>query len=740
MKFAYTLGAITLAIASTAYAHSGPQITRFVAADGKDQGACTASSDPCRSLRYVLKQSTEGDEVRIAEGSYRLRAEDRLRLLGGVINIEGGYSRKDGFQNANPQQHPTIIAGVPGALEARFIAHGFAPIQDEKGGAISDALTDKSLRVYQDINKAIEGPADCIGGMAGSYPCNGIDLLSHIPLNNFSTPADNANDIIGFADKNDGREYALIGLNVGTAVVDVTDAAHPREVGLVKGVNNLWRDISVYQTYDLVAKRWKAYGYVTSEGKQGLHVLDLTGLPNKVANGGTISSYFTSAHTLYINTDYSYGTRLANITPHLFIAGAGNGPGTERVLGGSMQILDLVDPLHPKQVFKQATATRSDYMHDSTGMLLTDERTAQCASGHNPCEILFDYNENSIVIWDVTDKIHPARLSETTYPQNGYSHSGWYSADKKYLMLDDELDEESFGIHTRLRTFDISDLKSPKLVANFTGPTHAIDHNSYVRGTRMYMSHYRRGMVVMDASDPVHLNELASFDTSPAFADDAAEFNGAWGAWPFLPSGHIIISDIENGLYVLRDSKATPIDSSIAFVATRFPAVETDNKVTVAVHRNGIAGAVKVHYATVDGTALAGSDYTVTSGDLQWADGDSSTKLIDIPVASDGVTEGLETFSVRLRLVSGKASLSGQGRATVNLRDHAGLANAANADDGEFDAAEVALNDVAVVDSGGGETGGSSGSGQSSGGGGSLPLLGMLVTLLAAFARQRKRR
>ena len=539
------LSLLGLLITGVVHAHSAPHVTRFVASDGVDQGNCDQPQAPCRSFDYVFAKSSKGDNVKVAQGNYHLRGESRFAVLSGVISVEGGYSRRDAYAQRSAA-NTTFLSGVPADYATALSRKGFETVQDAKAGDFApDSAEQKQFAAYRKMTEKVEGEAACVNGKAGAYACNKMDLLSHIPLGEFSKPAGEANDIWGFVDKNDNHEYILIGLDVGTAVVDVTDPKHPKEVGTIGGVVNEWRDIAVYQYFDSTTNRWKSYAYITSEGVQGLQIIDLTSLPNAVKDAGTISTYFTRAHTLYINTDYAYGTAVNGLTPTLYIAGA-------NVNGGSWQALDLVDPLLPKQIFQRAGAARSEYMHDATGMLLTDARVDQCAPGHNPCEILFDYNERSLVIWDTTDKTNPVKLSDTPYTQVGYTHSGWYSKDKMYLFLNDELDESDFRIPTALRTFDISNLKAPTVVAQFNGPTHAIDHNTYVVGDYSYISHYRRGVVMMNVKDPVHISEEGYFDTSAAYSDDSATFHGAWGVYPFLPSGTIAVSDLEGGLYLVK--------------------------------------------------------------------------------------------------------------------------------------------------------------------------------------------
>jgi choice-of-anchor B domain-containing protein len=197
------------------------------------------------------------------------------------------------------------------------------------------------------------------------------------------------------------------------------------------------------------------------------------------------------------------------------------------------------------------------YAHDVTTLLIDDERTEACTRNpgsdlpHNPCEILIDYNENTVDIWDVTDKLDPIKLSSTPYENARYTQSGWWTADKRYVFIQDELDEVERDLSTTLRIIKLDDLKNPGPVkVSWMGPTKAIDHNGFAKGDIYYMSNYLRGLTVLDISDPERAEQIAFFDTAPDL--DVNDFGGAWGVYPYLPSGTIVVSDIERGLFVLR--------------------------------------------------------------------------------------------------------------------------------------------------------------------------------------------
>jgi hypothetical protein len=164
-------------------------------------------------------------------------------------------------------------------------------------------------------------------------------------------------------------------------------------------------------------------------------------------------------------------------------------------------------------------------------------------------------------IIDVTNKSAPVTLSTLTYSQLGYVHSGWISSDGNYIFLHDELDESNFGLNSTIRTIDITNLTAPTVSNIYTGPTLAIDHNGYTIGDKFYFSNYTRGIGILDVTNPNAPVQLSYFDTYPT--SNSATFNGAWGIYPYLPSGNILISDIQRGLIVVREQSAGPTPTPV---------------------------------------------------------------------------------------------------------------------------------------------------------------------------------
>src|SRR5690606_18596111 len=69
----------------------------------------------------------------------------------------------------------------------------------------------------------------CVGGTAGTYPCENVDLLAHVPRATFAS-GDNA-AVWGWTDPLTGREYAIVGNETGTGFVDVTEPTAPVYLG-----------------------------------------------------------------------------------------------------------------------------------------------------------------------------------------------------------------------------------------------------------------------------------------------------------------------------------------------------------------------------------------------------------------------------------------------------------------------------------------------------------------------------
>ena len=393
--------------------------------------------------------------------------------------------------------------------------------------SITDNLSEPTQNI--DDDKIIEGKSYCENGFAGIYPCKGYDLLSRIPLEYFESVE--GNDSWGWTDSFDGKEYALMGLDDGTAFVDISDPEVPLYLGKLPSatVNSSWRDIKVYEDY----------AFIVSEAPgHGLQVFDLSKL-RSVKTQQTFDSdlnfnEFGNAHNIAINKESGFA----------YVLGS-------KLFDGGPAFIDIKSPLNPSIV---GGYSFSSYTHD-----------AQVVKYHGPDtrfkekEILFGSNSiggenNQLIILDVTDKKNPELISSIEYSNAGYTHQGWISDDHKYFFLGDELDELKIGHRTKTRVFDIQNLENPIIHNTYYGQTASIDHNLYVKGSKIYMANYTSGMRVVDFNNisDNDFREEGYFDTYPS--DNSTNFFGAWNVYPFFSSGVILISDINYGLFIVKSS------------------------------------------------------------------------------------------------------------------------------------------------------------------------------------------
>ncbi|MBX3059383.1 MAG: choice-of-anchor B family protein [Anaerolineae bacterium] len=364
----------------------------------------------------------------------------------------------------------------------------------------------------------------CVGGMADVYPCNNVDLLAHISLAAMSATA--GNDSWGWTDLLDGKEYALMGLNNGTAFVDISDPENPIYLGKLPThtSNSSWRDIKVYANHAFI---------VSEASGHGMQVFDLTLLRNVVNPPVTFSNtahynQFGNAHNIAINEDSGFAYAV--------------GTGT---CSGGLHMVNIQNPTSPTNA---GCFSADGYTHDTQCVIYSGPDL-----DHQGDEICFAYNEDTVTIVDVTNKAAPVQLSRTPYAGSAYTHQGWLTPDQRYILHDDELDEQNFGHNTRTYVWDASNLEAPVLIGNYTAAVAAIDHNIYTKGSYSFGANYRSGLRILDISNvgtPASITEAAFFDTYPE--SNSAAFSGAWSNYPYFASGAVIISDINRGLFIVR--------------------------------------------------------------------------------------------------------------------------------------------------------------------------------------------
>src|SRR5690606_98747 len=124
-----------------------------------------------------------------------------------------------------------------------------------------------SLLVISFSISSVAAQTPCENGMAGQYPCDGYDLQSHISLSGMNASA--GNDSWGWTDPQDGKEYAIMGLDNGTAFIDISDPINPIYLGKLPThtSSSTWRDIKVYNNYAFIVSERSEERRVGKEGE-----------------------------------------------------------------------------------------------------------------------------------------------------------------------------------------------------------------------------------------------------------------------------------------------------------------------------------------------------------------------------------------------------------------------------------------------------------------------------------------
>jgi len=688
-KLSLPIGIAIISIASfilpsNTFAHSEHDKSRFVDSNGVDKDRCDNVLRPCKTIAYAVSQANKGDKVLVSSGDFTITSSEELFFLkSALVPVLGGYNRFDHYQSQSPQSNVTSLYNIPTDMVDELRKNGFRVIADGKSFTVDKGLEQK-LKGYHQLSQSQSNEA-CESGKADVFDCNNVDLLAHMPLNDMSSNPSAGNDIWGHVDLNTGNEFAIMGVKNGVIVVNVTDPTTPVEVGTISGVNSSWRDVKVYQHYDENVNLWQAYAYATTEGNNGgVTIIDLNSLPNSVSLVEK-NDVVNTAHNVYItNVDHTLNITLPEQTATLQLIGANS-------RSGAFQNYSLTNP---KTLANVSTNNYgSGYTHDGASLIIDDQRSVDnCGLTSGACTLFIDFNEKEMKLWNITDPNSTDHLGTATYSDvdesNQYVHSGWGTEDKQFILLHDEFDEQRGGLNTTVRIFSIADLTNPTQVGQWTGPTRAIDHNGFVRGNRYYMSNYERGLTILDITDPTTPTEVGFFDTyTPS---NSASFNGAWGVYPYLPSGNILVSDINSGLYVLKDNASASTNGMFSFESNSTQTAQgTTLNLTVQRNASDTAESAAVSYQVIQGSAKEGTDFDLENNTLTWTANDNADKTISIDISDDLTNIELsESFFIRLYNPTNGATLGSNSYNTINID---GLLNK-GAGNFEFDEQTIAEN------------------------------------------------
>jgi choice-of-anchor B domain-containing protein len=317
------------------------------------------------------------------------------------------------------------------------------------------------------------------------------------------------NEVWGYA--KGGREYAIIGSTMGTHIFDVTVPANSVQVEFIEGAftgpNVIHRHFHDHDDYLYM---------VCDEGTSTLQIADLRFLPDSAPVVYDSDELFPRAHNIFIDTS----------SARMYVC------------GGTVQysVYSLANPTVPTLLSNCPVDvpfwSSIGYIHDTYVRNDTAYVNAE---------------NRGLFIVDFTDVSDPQMIgSLDVYPQQGYNHSGWLNPNAPYYAMADETHGKDVKI------IDVSDMSD--LVLTDTISTNvsefSIPHNLVFRGDHLFISYYFDGVYMFNCQDPAHPVLAGFYDTSNEPHQDGF-YRGCWGVYPLLPSGNILASDMQTGLWVL---------------------------------------------------------------------------------------------------------------------------------------------------------------------------------------------
>ncbi|KAH7363233.1 hypothetical protein B0T11DRAFT_329224 [Plectosphaerella cucumerina] len=432
-------------------------------------------------------------------------------------------------------------------------------------------LLDSSVHPRLNYTKCIDGVVSAVpGNPLYTFKCKNIDLYDFINHATLGSPHgwDEKGDGVlltgssswGWTDPESDREFVASGMYDGTAFLEILPEGRFVHLGFLPvpvatNTNALWKEIRAYKNYMLIGSEL---------GGHGIQIFDMTKLLTITAAQAPVvfdpvkdvTSTFKglpqgATHNVVVNEELGYAVAVG--------ARPRNGP-----CRAGLIFIDLKDPSKPTS---PGCNGQDGYVHDAQCLVYRGPDTR-----YQGKDICYGYNEDTLTIYDVTDKANSKIVSITSYEGATYTHQGWVLDPnwQEYLVMDDEIDEidgngPAADRYPVTYIWDIRDLEKPKQTGLYKGTVPAVDHNQYIYNGMLYQSNYMAGYRVYDVSsipqDPTgdSVCEIAYLDIYPE--DDAApgggiaDMFGTWSSYAMFKSGYIFINTIERGAYLAKMTK-----------------------------------------------------------------------------------------------------------------------------------------------------------------------------------------
>ncbi|MCH7689924.1 MAG: choice-of-anchor B family protein [candidate division Zixibacteria bacterium] len=329
-----------------------------------------------------------------------------------------------------------------------------------------------------------------------------LSILAQTPFSNtvlvdFWNGRSRYGDCWAYVDTN-GNEYALIcARNEGVSIIDLSTSPIS-EVGFLPAIvpGNDAKDVKTYQNYAIVV----------SQG-ESTQIFDISDVTNPVQVSTIAHDNGSGAHNCKVVGDY------------LYIIGDNN--------TGGLLIYDISTPASPTFV----SSFEPYYYHDID--IYNDTLYAAAIWGEG------------IDVLDISNKAAPSLITTFNYPGSG-AHNVAVLDSGRYVAVGDEIGD---GQHTRI--FDVQNLGSVTKVADIIVDPSASAHNCYEKNGILYIAHYTEGLQLYNVANPTIPLQIGYYDT---YLSNGYGYRGNWNVYPYLPSGKILLSDMQSGLFVIEFS------------------------------------------------------------------------------------------------------------------------------------------------------------------------------------------
>ena len=319
-------------------------------------------------------------------------------------------------------------------------------------------------------------------------------------------------DVEGFA--KDGREYAIVGSTMGTHIIDLSTESAIEELFFLPGA---YGGGVTHRDYHVDGDLLFA---VCDQGSSTLQCFNLSGLPDTVETIYDNDEWIRTAHNVFVDS----------VTKKLYACSMARSGFSSPLL-----VLDISDPSAPVELVN------------------LDPWISGCHDVFAHNDTVWVNGGGVVTVLDVTEDPMLIGLIDE-YPYQGGNHSGWWIPEDDVYVFADETHGSPLKV---VDTSDLQDMQIIGLLSSETAPD-AIAHNLMVRDGLVFVSYYHDGLQVFDIHDPANPQRVAYYDTYEP--NSHAGYAGAWGVHSALPSGRILISDVQSGLFVLQ-----PEPDEIAF-------------------------------------------------------------------------------------------------------------------------------------------------------------------------------